>query len=116
MAAPHALEIRNPTNPDELFSEAWSDSMTYLAFTQFIRGFLAEIVALRGTKGIDAISGLLDRMFGDDLGKRAVHGYTARLAQAKADGAVRFSAPGIIVGAAAESRASPRHIFHHGAG
>jgi hypothetical protein len=114
-AAPRALEVRNPTNPDELFSESWSDPMTYLAFTQFIRDFLAEVLALRATEGIDAISAMLDRMFGDDLGKRAVRGYAARLAQAKADGAVRFGAPGIIVGAAAESRASPQHTFHHSA-
>lgn len=113
-AHPYPIEVQNPTNPEEVFSEAWSDPTAYKAFTDFVRTFRREVSALRAAEGIPMIGQLLDGMFGDDLGRGAVLSYTERVAQAKAAGALRFGAPGIIVGGG-EARPSPKHTFHHGA-
>lgn len=114
-AHPRAIEVRNPTNPEELFSESWTkDPQAYHAFTVFIRNLLREVTALRAAEGLDVIGQLLDRMFGDQLGKKALEAYGQRFQEAKAARDIRFGAPGIIVGGK-EGRQSPPHTFHHGA-
>lgn len=114
-ANPRAIEVRNPTNPEELFSESWTkDPEAYRAFTVFIRNFLQEVTALRAAEGLDVIGQLLDRMFGDQLGKKALEAYGQRFQAAKTARDIRFGAPGIIVGGK-EGRPSPSHTFHHGA-
>jgi hypothetical protein len=113
-AYPAMIEVRNPTNPAELFSEAWRNNPeAYRAFVTWLRGFHAEIVTLRATEGIDAIGTQLDRMFGDNLGARAVRAYSERRAAAARAGILRYGTPGIIVGAT-EGRVVPRNTFHHG--
>ncbi len=113
LAAPSPIEVRNPTNPDETFSESWSDPNHYRAFVKFIGDFRREISELRAAEGLDEIGQRLDRMFGDSLGQRALVAYGGRLGDAKASGNLRFAAPAIIVGGR-EGRQSPPHTFHHG--
>lgn len=118
-AAPRPLEVRNPTNPAELFSEAWErDSVRYRGFVDFVRDFRRELVALRAAEGIHQIGPILDRMFGDDLGQKAVRGYAERLAKAKQVGDLRFGPAGIIVRGGKRptegTQPSPKHTFHHG--
>lgn len=115
--SPRPIEVRNPTNPDELFSESWSNPAEYEAFVRFVRDFRVELAALRVAEGLHELSSRLDRMFGDDLGEAAVRSYTKRIADAKAAGTIRFGAPGIIVGSkktGIDTHPSPRHNFHHG--
>lgn len=110
---PRAIVVRNPTNPDEVFSEAWSTNVdAYRAFTGFIRDFRREVTALRLATGLLTIGGLLDRMFGDNLGQLALKGYGAQLEAAKKAREMRFAAPGIIV-RGHEGRLPPKHTFHH---
>jgi hypothetical protein len=113
-AHPRLIEVRNPTNADELFSEAWTNRAAYQGFTQFIRDFLLEVTALREVEGLDVVGQRLDRMFGDQLGKKALEAYGQRFEAAKAAQDLRFGAPGIILGGK-EGRPSPSHTFHHGA-
>lgn len=112
-AHPRAIEVRNPTNPDEVFSEAWATNPeAYRAFIGFIRDFRREVTALRLANGLLTIASLLDRMFGDSLGQQALKGYGARLEAAKKAREIRFATPGIIVGGQA-GRLAPKHTFHH---
>jgi hypothetical protein len=111
-AAPGVFEVRNPTNPDELFSESWADPTTYQAFVGFIREFRREVSALRLAEGLVSIADALDRMFGNELGKSALRGYGDTLAKAKAAGKLRFGAPGIIT-LKDEGRVVPPNTFHH---
>jgi hypothetical protein len=110
---PRPLEVRNPTNDAELFSETWSDSKAYQAFVSFIREFRSEVSALRGVEGIDEVGLRLDEMFGDALGTKAVGQYQERRAQAKAQGRLRATASGVVVGGAVGRRPAP-NTFHHG--
>ncbi len=112
-ATPGVLEVRNPTNPAELFSESWADPATYQAFVAFIREFRREVSALRSAVGLVAIADALDRMFGNELGKSAVRGYGDTLAKAKAAGKLHFGAPGVIT-RKDEGRVVPPNTFHHG--
>jgi hypothetical protein len=112
-AHPHPIEVRNPTNSAELFSERWRDRDAYAAFTNFIRTFRAEVTALRAAEGLEAIALALDGMFGNELGQKAVRAYSDKVGKAKNAGMLRFGAPGIIIGGT-EGRPSPKHQFHHG--
>jgi hypothetical protein len=112
VAHPNPIEVRNPTNPDELFSETWSNPTHYRAFTNFIREFRQEVTALRQAEGLDDIGQMLDTMFGDGLGQKALRAYGEQLGAAKASGNLRFRGPAIIVGGQ-EGRKSPSHTFHH---
>lgn len=112
--APRRIEVRNPTNRAELFSESWSDQSAYDAFVSFIADFRAELAALRAGDGLREIGRRLDSVFGDNLGEKAVRLYAERRAAAKEKGELRFSAPGIVV-AAEQGRRSAPHKFHRGA-
>lgn len=110
---PRRLEVRNPMNPAELFSEAWTNGEAYDAFLSFVRDFRTELATLRQAEGLREIGTLLDHILGDDLGRRAVRAYSERRGRAKEEGALRFGAPGIVVGGAKGRRSAP-HTFHHG--
>ncbi|NOT08481.1 MAG: nucleotidyltransferase [Gemmatimonadales bacterium] len=112
VAHPNPIEVRNPTNLDELFSETWSNPAHYQTFTKFIRKFRQEITALRQAEGLDEIGQMLDAMFGDGMGEKALRAYGEQLGSTKAAGELRFGAPAIIVGGQ-EGRKSPPHTFHH---
>ncbi len=112
-AHPHAIEVRNPTNPDEVFSEAWTTNReAYRAFSTFVRTFHREVASLRAAEGITRVGELLDQMFGDQLGQSALKRYGEQLEAAKKARDLRYGASGIIVGAH-EGRPSPKHTFHH---
>jgi hypothetical protein len=112
VAHANPIEVRNPTNADELFSETWSNPVHYKAFTKFIREFRQEVTSLRQAEGLDDIGRMLDSMFGDGMGQKALRAYGEHIGAAKAAGELRFGAPAIIVGGQ-EGRKSPSHTFHH---
>jgi hypothetical protein len=112
-SAPRRLEVYNPTNRSERLSEQWDDPRAYEAFVKFVRQLNRDAEALSGMVGLAQVGEALDEMFGEGLGSTAVRAYTKRIANAKEEGALRFTASGLAVGVA-DAHRSPRHTFHHG--
>jgi hypothetical protein len=89
-AAPRRLEVVNPTNPAERFTDAFTDA-SYRAFTDFVDSFLEETTALlQLTGGIPAWRDALSKMFGDGSAKRAVMLYGEKLQAVRGAADLRF--------------------------
>ena len=92
-AAPRWLDVRNPTNEDESFSESFTEA-SYGAFRRFTSRFrseLAELVSIRG--GYPALQTQLTSMFGEAPVSKALRAFGER-AKAARSGGLRFGSTG----------------------
>lgn len=85
--SPGILEVRNPTNEEELFSEAW-DWNGYAAFMRFVRSFEVKLKALSDAQGLPAIERELNGLFGESPTRWAVDAYTRQVTDARHLGAL----------------------------
>ena len=109
---PGILEVRNPTNPNELFSETW-DAASYTLFVAFMRNFQARLERLGQIRGMKAIAEALNELFGEEPTRRAIDAYSQRYAQARESGSLRVGGPAATLGVgAAVGRTVPRHTFY----
>jgi hypothetical protein len=112
-AAPRRLDVRNPTNRDESFSESFTDA-SYDAFCQFIskfRGELAELIRNQG--GFPALQRKLAAMFGDAPVSKAIRQFGERVKTLRGVGIQFGAASGVAVVGSAHptSRPVPRNRF-----
>jgi hypothetical protein len=105
------MEVRNPTNVKENFSEAW-DEVSYAKFLRFVREFRSELQALSQLSGMPAVVGDLSKLFGDSVAKRAVDGFAKRLETAREHGSLRYTAVGGLTVGSANGRSYPHHTFY----
>lgn len=88
--APRRLEITNPTNPDERFSDWFTDG-SYSAFASFIRSFRREMAELMEANGLPELQRRLEEMFGATPASAAVRAFAQEFKKKRADG-LRFGA------------------------
>lgn len=97
------IVVCNPSNDDEDLSERWEhDREAWESFVDFIETFHRQWQALNQQRGIDAIAGVLERLFGEEPIKTVVR-EAALAVQAKREmGALAVArSSGIIVGSSA---------------
>ena len=88
--APRRLDVTNPTNPDEHFSDSFTDE-SYGAFVTFIKSFRREIADLIEANGLPELQRRLEEMFGDGPASAAVKAFAQEFEKKRADG-LRFGA------------------------
>jgi hypothetical protein len=112
-AAPRRIDVRNPTNNDESFTESFDD-VSYRAFCRFVSTFaqeMASLVEVRG--GFPALQRELATMFGETPVFAALRALAETASARRPDG-LRFGAGGglSIVGNAHETPLTvPRNSF-----
>lgn len=108
------LVIRNPTNLSEVFSEAWiRDPSAYVAFVEFIQEFRSQLHTLLHSTGFEEISGVLNDLFGKDIGTRAIAAHARHISDARDSGQLRFEKHGAtLTTVGTSSFAVPRNTFY----
>jgi hypothetical protein len=113
-AQPGVMQIPNPSNPSEMFCEAWSSTPdAYRAFVEYIKDFRERFSSLLGTTGLDAIAHGLNNLFGEKVTKRAFDAFADRLNQAREREQIHFGRA--LVGLTApmpRSKPIPRNTFY----
>ncbi len=67
------IVVLNPTNRDEDLSERWDAKPNlYRSFIDYVTEFDSQWIALLQARGIDKITQLLERLFGEEIAKRVV--------------------------------------------
>jgi len=92
------MEVRNPTNREEVFSEAWT-WQSYSAFREFIFNFREEFRQLRAQVGLDKITKQMEDVFGEELARKAVLSYTNRLSALRETGRLGFGRSAVALAA-----------------
>lgn len=110
-SVPGILEVRNPTNPAENFSEAW-DEVSYAKFLRFIREFRDELATLSSVQGLPALSDRLSALFGGPVATKAVEAHTRDIEAARSSGGLRFSPGAGLTTVAGVGNAYPRNTFY----
>lgn len=94
--APRRLEVTNPTNEDERFSDCFTAD-SYSAFVAFIRSFRREMAELMEASGLSDLQRRLEEMFGAGPASAAVSAFAEEFERKRAVG-LRFSATsGLVV-------------------
>lgn len=109
------LKVRNPTNPDEDFSERWDgDPEAYLAFVSWVRDFKIKWEELRRQTGIPNVKAKLEQMFGERVAKEVVEEHVKSYDMARQSGGLGVDrATGLIVPATtASATVIPRNTFY----
>jgi hypothetical protein len=93
------LVVRNPANPAEVLSEAWSHN--HDAFGAFVRG-LADLRdawrEISGGMGIHECTRILERLFGETITRQVLKEQAAVVARARAEGRLGAGRSGGILG------------------
>jgi hypothetical protein len=109
-ALPERIQVYNPTNEDELFSESWT-TKSYQEFEKFIYAFRDKMEKLVVTQGLDKIGEELSVLFGEEVGIRAVKSFMAHMNEAHDTQRLRFTATGLTT-AVGSGRTIPKHTFY----
>lgn len=107
------IEVRNPTNPAELFSESWARAPEeYTSFVRWVRWLRARLADLERAEGLPAIAKILEALFGEKVSRRAVGEFAKRMHSARENGSLRMGRGAVLTTTiAAPSRAIPPHRF-----
>ena len=110
------LQIRNPTNDAELFSESWTPE-SYGRFVAFMSGLDASLRDLRTAPGLgmQRIRQILDGLFGENVSKRVIKSYTDRITDARSGKKLLANLGGAATLTTSASRGaieSPTHRFY----
>lgn len=105
------IEVLNPTNPGERFSDAW-DKRSYQAFSTFVFGLREEVRRLARSTGLPDLRALLAEMFGEEPTTRAMKALAARVEGAR-ERQVLAVKPGVgLTVASSGARPVPRNTFY----
>jgi hypothetical protein len=106
------IEVRNPTNHAECFSECWDKKPAeYAAFVSWVRWFRARLVDLEHAEGLPEIAKILELLFGENVAGRAVSEFTKRMHVARETGSLRMGKGAVLTTVAGTGRAIPSHRF-----
>lgn len=110
-STPGIIQILNPTNPGELFSDAW-DERSFRAFADFVVRFREEVRRVASTSGLHELRVLLASMFGEEPTTRAMKALAARVEGAR-DRQVLSVKPGVgLTVMSTGARPVPRNTFY----
>jgi hypothetical protein len=107
------LEVHNPTNHAENFSEAW-DEVSYAKFLRFVRTFRVELAELTTVTGLPALTDRLSTLFGAPIATKAVEAYTRSLETARSSGTLRFLTGGGLTTVVGSGTGYPKNTFFGG--
>jgi len=111
-SCPGILEVRNPTNADELFSETWN-AESYSLFIAWMQRFQTKLEELQQIRGMTAIAAVLRELFGEAPTTAAIDAYTQRYATARKLGTLGVAGPAAtLVVDAPSARRVPRNTFY----
>jgi hypothetical protein len=109
--SPGIMEVRNPTNPAEVFSEAWT-WQSYSEFREFIFNFREELRKLRAQIGLDKIAQQMGAAFGEDIARKALLSYADGVSSLRQKSLLGFGPVSVALTAASGSgRTIPRTTF-----
>lgn len=92
---PGMLEVVNPKNPDETFSEQWEqEPESYRQFVLWIRCFFNSWRQLQKQQGLPKIKHELDKLFGENVAQRAFSELAGHFEKDRGNGILGIS-PGI---------------------
>lgn len=92
------LVVLNPTNKDEDLSERWKgDQILYKMFTKWIMTFDGLWVELNSAKGIQNVSKILEKMFGETVTIEAIREQSEIIEKARKENSLRISLPSGIL-------------------
>ncbi|CAN5651502.1 hypothetical protein BH20ACI3_BH20ACI3_28160 [soil metagenome] len=109
------LKVVNPSNTNEDLSERWENNReAWRAFVRFVTTFHQQWQKLNREHGIDAITAVLEELFGDEPVKTILREKALAIqARRNAEQLSIKSSSGIIVGAgSADSVRVPRNTFY----
>ena len=105
------LQVVNPANPEERFSDAW-DENSYRAFSTFVSGFREDVQRLAHCEGLPELKTMLAAMFGEEPTDRAMKALTARVERVRKRQALGVK-PGVGLTIVSRGTLSiPRNTFY----
>jgi hypothetical protein len=108
---PGIIEVPNPTNPGEQFSDGWNER-SFQAFSTFVLEFREEVRGLLSCTGLPEQRALLATMFGEEPATRAVKALSARVEAARERQNLGVK-PGVGLAAVSSgARPVPRNTFY----
>lgn len=111
---PGVIEIPNPSNSNEKFSEAWENNpAAYRAFVDFMYAFQRRFHELLRQTGIANIANGLNTLFGESVTTKAIEAYTDRMNQARHRNQVHFNKVGVgLTAPISSTRPVPKNTFY----
>jgi hypothetical protein len=111
-AWPGHLDVANPTNPDERFSEIWErEPGGYPAFVDYVRDFRERFAELLHRPGLESVTRLVGELFGEEVAQAAARRVTERFRAAKDTGRLTLGTAGILASGPAGRQIRP-HSFY----
>lgn len=108
---PGIIEVVNPTNLGEKFSDAW-DARSFRSFSDFVFSFRDEVNRIAGCTGLAELRVLLATMFGEEPTTRAMKALAARVESARQRQVLGVT-PGVgLTVASSGARPVPRNTFY----
>ncbi len=111
----HRLVVLNPTNCDEDLSERWEDDPElYKKFVEWINDFSRLWLELNVTKGIQNVSKLLEKMFGETVTMEAFREQAEIIEKARKENVLSVSLPTGLITSNFGTKIIPieRNTFH----
>lgn len=104
-SAPRRLVVLNPMNRSEDLSERWeAKPSTYKEFVAYVNELDARWKAMMETRSIDKVAKVLEALFGEQLVRKALDGYTRDVQSLRSQNALGVKkSSGIITSVAASS-------------
>ena len=105
------IDLRNPTDNQESFSEAWvKDPASYKAFIAYVHNLRAAFISLQSLSGLDRIAAKLSELFGEEVVTRAVRAHVERMNEHRGSGQLALVGSSLLIGTGS-ARAIPRTTF-----
>jgi hypothetical protein len=106
------LQVLNPMNQKEDFSESWNDPSRYVAFVNFIRDLNEDWFSLGQSRGIHNVKTILQRLFGEEITTSVIENQVKKLGEARQTGTLAIAGPGILTSLSSQGTRVPRHTYH----
>lgn len=106
------LQVLNPTNQKEDFSESWNEPNRYLAFVNFIRDLTDGWRSLQESRGIHNVKAVLQRLFGEEIAVSVIEDQVRKLGEARQTGTLAIAGSGTLTGLVSHGSPVPRHTYH----
>ncbi len=110
-AAPDHIEVVNPTNPDERFTDKLTGTR-YEALKNYVAFTAAKIADLQTTRGIPALQVALQALFGEKPVSAALKKYGELLKSSRDAGKLTYSAAGLSIAGSATASRVPGHTYY----
>ncbi|MFP2908162.1 nucleotidyltransferase [Pyxidicoccus sp. 3LFB2] len=110
MAAPYTIEVKNPTNSGENFTDSLTPER-YAALIEYVRSLGSAIDKLRATRGIGPLRSALENLFGVKPVSTAIEKYGRLLESQRRSHELTYSSAGLGVVTAVAQPKVPRNTY-----